>query len=69
MMVWNLPCVLVALAGQFLVCSQALLKNQRMFFLIGGSVIELVGIVFIAMSIGSDSSPMTGIFIMIIDWD
>jgi len=37
-----------------------------MLFMIGGIVIELVGIVLIAVSFGTDASPMTGIFIMII---
>ena len=42
------------------------MKNQKMFFTIGGIVIELVGIIFVAISIGSDVSPMIGIFILII---
>ncbi len=42
------------------------MKNQKMFLTVGGIVIELIGIVLIAVSIGSDMSPMIGIFIMII---
>jgi uncharacterized membrane protein YdjX (TVP38/TMEM64 family) len=42
------------------------LKNQKMLLMLVGTIIELVGIVFIAISFGSDSSPMTGIYIMII---
>ena len=42
------------------------MKNQRMLLILVGTIIELVGIVFIAISFGSGSSPMTGIYIMII---
>lgn len=42
------------------------MKNQKVFLMFGGIVIGFVGIVSLVMSIASGSSPMTGIFILII---